>query len=177
MRSSIKMRGQNHELQCRLFVILGIRIKSPLRIKLKLRWKTNTHLVKDYIDYVYETMEEDSDLTFDAVILQAIARNTAGVPAPSFRVVKDIQDELIRAGLTRVDRKRFMDPFVRGVQSPAHGRHPFAGQSGGGSGMGSNREDPVGFGTGGGPGAVGGKYTWDADDKKNLPMGASSRKK
>ena len=62
----------------------------------------------------------------------------------------------------------------RGFTSPSHGSHPGAGMSAG-TGVGSNLAGPVGFGMGGGPGAVGGGYKWDAGSGRDLGMGAGKR--
>jgi hypothetical protein len=69
--------------------------------------------------------------------------------------------------------------FARGGMASSHGTNPYAGMGGGGSGAGSDFSKHAGggfHGMGGGPGAMGGGYDWDKNDKRNLPMGASKKK-
>lgn len=138
------------------------------------------------IDYAIET----GDTEFTTADVQAIARNMAAQMPDladldlerlkymrSFvELVRRIRLTLINDwGMKFIERKR-VDHSRRGSSSPAHGRHPFADSGGGGSGMGSDRSGPVGFGMGGGPGTMKGGDTWDANNPRNLPMGGAKRR-
>ena len=144
----------------------------------------------------YATMPEDSPefdpeyMVLTTADVQAIARNIAEempelrdkdvetwVNLRAFRnLVRQVRETLVNDwGLTFVERKR-IDISRRGPRAGVHGRHPFANSGGGGSGMGGGREGPIGFGMGGGPGAIGSKTVWNPDDPKNLPMGTKRKK-
>ncbi len=125
---------------------------------------------------------DDDDLSYDFIELQALARNAAservgkrtnGADQVDIDKVRRVLDK--EMGFKFIPRKPIKD--VRGTQSGSHGTSPFAGMGGGGSGFGSDREGGNFTSFGGGPGAIGGKYDWDPNDKKNLPMGATKRKK
>ena len=125
---------------------------------------------------------DDEDFVYNFMELQALARNAAARRTGDRRVAvasksdidavrKTLEDEL---GFKYVPREPARD--VRGATSNSHGTHPFAGSGGGGSGFSSDREGGGGFTSfGGGPGAVGGGYAWDPNDKKNLSMGSRRR--
>jgi hypothetical protein len=123
---------------------------------------------------------DDEDLTFNTTDIQALARNEdysiRRIPnaLPPASVTEKIKGELLALGLEFKPREKVRN--FRGSMSAAHGASPFAGTVGGGSGMGSGREGPIGFGIGGGPGAIGGGYEWNANDPKNLGMSAKRKK-
>lgn len=125
---------------------------------------------------------DDEQYVYNFMELQALARNLAAqrtgdrrVTAPSPADIAAVRKELEGGvGFKYVPREPARD--VRGSSSNSHGTHPFAGAGGGGSGFSSDREGGGGFTAfGGGPGALGGGYTWDPNDKKNLPMGSRRR--
>lgn len=138
----------------------------------------------DFADVdAFMAMKLDSDdFTYDFKELQALARNAAQRRARGRPVTvankhditdirKALEDDM---GFKFVPREPPKD--VRGSSSNSHGTHPFAGMGGGGSGFSSDREGGGGFTSfGGGPGAVGGGYAWDPNDRKNLSMGARRR--
>jgi hypothetical protein len=141
---------------------------------------TENQSIEDRIEYA---LEED-DYTFDTAALHAIAINIIQLPndwvelvnmRQYVELVRDVKKKLLDSGLTMKERPA-IDHSRRGPMSNAHGRHPFAGTGGGGSGMGSSREGPTGFGMGGGPGAIGSKTPWSSSDSKNLPMGSRSKR-
>jgi hypothetical protein len=88
---------------------------------------------------------------------------------PPHDFVKRLKQDLIEFGFEFKPRQVMKLPRS-GKNS--HGTHPFAGMGGGGSGFGI--DGSVG---GKGPGNMGGKYDWNPDEKKNLPMGAARRNK
>ena len=128
----------------------------------------------------YKLDNDDFEYSFEE--LQALARNaTARRTGNSDISMASPQDVAsVRAalegemGFKYIARQPVKD--VRGVQSSAHGTHPFAGAGGGGSGFGSDLGGGTFTSFGGGPGAVGGDYAWNPDDPKNLPMGAKKKR-
>ena len=118
-----------------------------------------------------ESKIDDDDYTFSATELNALVLGIYGSTGEGVSL-KDIKQELISIGLKFQPREP--SKHVRGFGSPVHGSNRYAGNAAG-SGMGMGREGPVGFGMGGGVGSMGGKYNWDADSKKNLPMGSKRR--
>ena len=134
------------------------------------------------VEAFVESKLENDEYEYDFAELQALARNEMHasmggkrlhISSPSQSVVNRIRGELDGMGFKFVGRAPLKT--VRGVGSPSHGTHPFAGSGGGGSGMGSGIDGPIGFGIGGGPGAMGGGYKWDASSKRDLPMGSRRR--
>jgi hypothetical protein len=126
--------------------------------------------------YVEWALDNDVD-SFDAVTLQAIARNISGQPHPGATIVGNVKSELMSYGLKRAERPK-LDRSRRGFNDPAHGRHPFADSVGGGSGMGKDASfggESMGFGIGAGKGAMGSGTNWSASDPKNLSMGSKRR--
>lgn len=112
---------------------------------------------------------DDEQETFNALELQALARNldfkTRGLKnaLPPASLVTQVKNDLIGYGLRFEPRQT--QKFFRGAMSNSHGSHPFAGMSGG-SGftevpvwLHSKKEKPA----------------WDANDSKNLPMGAKRK--
>jgi hypothetical protein len=114
---------------------------------------------------------DNDDETFDFTDLHALARSihrqkkgTAKVAIAPEADVKALRTELEGYGLQFQGRQ--VQRKTRGHLSNAHGTHPFANSGSGGSGFGD-----AGFtGHGGGPGAVGSKVDWNADDPRNLRM-------
>lgn len=138
-------------------------------------YKTVEAFIEDRLD------EENYEFTF--LDLQALAFNLTAkklrlpmsqVSEPDTAIVASVKNQLIELGFKFVPRKVVKN--VRGVSSNPHGTHPFAGSGGGGSGFGSDRSGPSFTSFGGGPGAIGGGYKWDANDPKNLAMNAKRRK-
>ena len=135
--------------------------------------------VQAFVDYKVDSEEYE----YDFAELQALARNEAQkkvggkkltVSVPPQGTIDKIRRELeVEWGFKFVGRQPVRKG--RGFTSPSHGKHPGAGMSAG-SGMGSNITGPVGFGMGGGPGAMGGGYKWDAGSKRDLSMGAGKRR-
>jgi len=130
-----------------------------------------------------ESKLADDEYNYTFVELQALARNMSaqrlGKRAKELVVataadIALVKKELEEMGFEFVKREPFKR--VRGINSPIHGTHPFAGSGGGGSGFGSDFSGTTFLSYGGGPGAVGGGYVWNADDKKNLPMGSRRKK-
>lgn len=123
--------------------------------------------VEDFVD----SIEDDA---FSHVDLQALARRRHGVPSPSQPQLRALRAELESYGLRLLPREPPKE--VRGVTSSVNGRHPFAGSGGGGTGF-STSWGAGGFTSfGGGPGAIGGGYDWNARDGRNLPMSAGRRR-
>jgi len=125
---------------------------------------------------------DDDDYEYDFIELQTLARNATskrkGIKLISMASDVDIaaiKKELNDMGFKFIGRQP--SKKVRGFTSNAHGTHPFAGSGGGGSGFGSDFAGSTHTAFGGGPGAIGGGYTWDPNDKKNLPMGAKRKKR
>lgn len=123
---------------------------------------------------------DNDETVVDWKELQALARNFAAMRTGQPGAIAGKGDidamkaELNGYGFTFTLRQP--ERSVRGATSNSHGTHPFAGSGGGGSGFSSDKSGGGGFTSfGGGPGAVGGKYTWDPNDKKNLSMGARRR--
>lgn len=121
------------------------------------------------VETFVSTKLDDDDYSFNAVELQALARNVDSerlgylVTVPSVATVKSLRLELTdEYGFAFVPRTPVK--HVRGSMSAAHGKHPFAGSGGGGSGFGNL-------------GALGGGYEWNAADKKNLGMGAGRNRR
>lgn len=135
--------------------------------------------LKDVESFVTHKLDNDED-SFSATELQALSRNVdfaarklKGALAPEM-TVKRVKEELLSYGLKFTPRPTVK--HVRGVTSNPNGTHPFAGSGGGGSGFGSDYHGATFTSFGGGPGAVGGGYEWDPEDKKNLSMGAKRKK-
>jgi hypothetical protein len=124
---------------------------------------------------------DNDEFEYNFVELQALSRNMdqkgmsrvkVHVSAASQTTVDKIRNELEGLGFKFVGRKPLKN--IRGVTSGIHGTSPFVGMYGG-SGMGINASGPVGFGMGGGPGAMGSGKKWDAAAPGNLSMGARRR--
>lgn len=124
---------------------------------------------------------DNEEFEYNFVELQALARNAdqkdvsrskVRVSSASQATVNKIRDELEGLGFKFVGRKPLKS--VRGVTSGIHGSSPYAGMHSG-SGMGINSAGPVGFGMGGGPGAMGSGKKWDASAPGNLSMGSRRR--
>ena len=123
----------------------------------------------------------NEDFEYNFIELQALARNMdqgnvssskSRVSTASKATVDRIRDELDGLGFKFVGRAPLKS--VRGIRSGMHGSNPYAGMHSG-SGMGINSAGPVGFGMGGGPGAMGSGKKWDASAPGNLSMGSRRR--
>lgn len=125
-----------------------------------------------------ESKLDDDNYEYNFIDLHALGRNMTQAKYGSKMEVSEagasdlahIKKELGDLGFKFVGRN--VTKSVRGFRAGAHGRNPFAGSGGGGTGMGSAWGNPTGFSHGGGPGAVGGGYNWSAGDSKNLKMGS-----
>ena len=134
--------------------------------------------VQAFVDYKVESEEYE----YDFAELQALARNEVQKKVGGKKLTVSIPPQgvidKIRKELEGDWGFKFIGRAVvhkgRGFTSPSHGKHPGSGMSSG-SGMGSNITGPVGFGMGGGPGAMGGGYKWDASSSRNLSMGAGRK--
>jgi hypothetical protein len=124
---------------------------------------------------------DNEEYSYNFIELQTLARNVArkrlGNPKVSIassqdtaRVRQALEKETGFAYVPREPPKN-----IRGATSNPNGTHPFAGSGGGGSGFGSDADGPSFASFGGGPGAIGGKYKWNSEDSKNLPMGSRRR--
>lgn len=131
------------------------------------------------IDAFISSKLDNDDYSFSTIELQALARNIDagrlghGVNTASLATLKSVKHDLINFGLDFSPREPVK--FTRGTQSSAHGTHPFAGSGGGGSGFGSDFGGTTFTSYGGGPGAIGGGYSWKSGDKRNLKMGTARR--
>lgn len=135
-----------------------------------LRCEPEYESVEAFIQYKLD--DESTEFSFEDV--HALARvadyrvRRLHAALPPAAMVRDIRAQLESYGL--VPNERQVVRHFRGAMSNAHGASPYAGFGGGGSGMGTDREGPVGFGHGGGPGAIGGGYKWEKNDPRNLKM-------
>ena len=137
----------------------------------------------DSVNGFAEAKLDNDEFDFNFVELQALARNLTAkkkglkaktVSEADSAVVKSAKEELESLGFTFVGRKEVKK--TRGFTSSAHGTHPFAGSGGGGSGFSSDMDFDGGFTSfGGGPGAIGGGYSWNPNDPRNLKMGAKRK--
>lgn len=120
------------------------------------------------ISVFIKSKRDDESEEFTVVELQAVARVA--------RISTEIAKKILGIYFKYVGRQpdKSLDKSFRGVTSSKHGSHPFAGNAGG-SGMGWGADGPVGFGMGGGVGAMGGGKPWVASDPKSLPMGSRRR--
>lgn len=121
---------------------------------------------------------DDDDYSYSFVELQALARNLDAlksgekkklISSASKSTTGAVRSELDGFGFKFVGRQPLKS--TRGIASSSHGTSPFVGMAGG-SGMGSGREGPIGFGMGGGPGAIGSGKPWNPSAPGSLPMGA-----
>ena len=126
---------------------------------------------------------DNEEFSYNFVELQALARNVASrrvghaVNGADQRDIDQVRKTLENeVGFKYVPREPVKQ--VRGATSNPNGTSPYAGMGGGGSGFASNTFRGAGEFTsfGGGPGAIGGGYEWDANDPKNLGMGAKKRR-
>jgi hypothetical protein len=124
---------------------------------------------------------DNDEYTYNFIELNALARNLTqkklvsrnrAVEA-SKADIDAVHHELVSVGFQFVGREK--ERSVRGFKKGAHGTNPFAGAGGGGSGFGSDYGGSTFTSFGGGPGAMGGGYSWNANDKRNLPMGSRKR--
>lgn len=136
------------------------------------------------VESFIESKLADDVFSYNFIELQALARNVSakklGRRAKDLVVatatdIANVKKQLEELGFEFV--KREPDKRVRGINSPIHGTSPFAGSGGGGSGFGSDFSGTTFLSYGGGPGAIGGGYDWDANDPKNLSMGSRKKKK
>jgi uncharacterized integral membrane protein (TIGR00697 family) len=108
-----------------------------------------------------ESKLDDDNYEYNFIDLHALGRNMTQAKYGSKMEVSEagasdlahIKKELGELGFKFVGRN--VTKNVRGFRAGAHGRNPFAGSGGGGTGMGSAWGNPTGFSHGGGPGAVG----------------------
>ena len=158
--------------------IINESIDKELEREIKLLMRDpHTASVELFVEF---KMEEGEDF-FDAAELQAIAKrrwlkeggDRRGI-VPS-RYTKQVKTELIEYGLKFIPREP--ERTTRGYAAGYHGTHPFAGAGSGGTGFSTSRDGPGFTSYGGGPGAIGGGYDWDANDPKNLSMGAKRKKR
>lgn len=126
------------------------------------------------VEVFVQSKMDDECSTYTAMELQALTRNADYATRriwealPPQSVVTRIKGELASYGLALEIRQDVK--HVRGAMSNAHGVCPHAGFGGGGTGMGTDKDGPIGFGIGGGPGVIGGGYKWDKNDSRNLKM-------
>ena len=132
------------------------------------------------VDAFIESKLDDDEYEFNFIELQALARNVASKEKGYDKLASPSETASVKRTLTDVGL-RFIgrEPIknTRGVRSPSHGTHPFAGSGGGGSGFGSDFSGTTFTSHGGGPGAIGGGYRWDPNDPKNLSMGTKTKKR
>jgi hypothetical protein len=137
---------------------------------------------KDVDSFVNYKLDNE-EFEFSTQELQALVHNTEkkrlgyNVSSVSSGATSNLRSILVNDyGFKFVPRAPVK--FSRGGMASSHGTNPYAGMGGGGSGAGSEMSKHVGgfHGMGGGPGAMGGGYNWDKDDKRNLPMGAAKKK-
>jgi hypothetical protein len=131
------------------------------------------------IDAFIEAKLDDDEYEYNFIELQALARNIASKEKGYDKLASPSETASVKRALSDVGLKFIgREPIknTRGICSPSHGTHPFAGSGGGGSGSGTSFEGPSFMGFGGGPGAIGGKYRWDPNDPKNLSMGTKTKK-
>lgn len=135
---------------------------------------------KDVLSFVEAKLDND-DYSFSTAELQALSRNVDkrhmkhDVDVASPQTVAKIKDELTKEYGFKF-QARTPPKHFRGSMSSGHGRHPFAGSGGGGSGFGSDMSGTSFTSFGGGPGAIGSGVEWSASDDKNLSMGSRRRK-
>jgi hypothetical protein len=125
---------------------------------------------------------ENDETAFSTAEAHAIARNMMKsslgkyknkISASDPQKVKLVIKELESYGFLY----RPLQPIkqVRGITSNPHGKNPFAGMGGGGSGFGSDFGGSTFTSFGGGPGAMGSGTKWDSSAKTSLPMGSRRR--
>ena len=123
--------------------------------------------VEAFVNAKFDNDEETFDFTDVHALARSLSRQKKGAhkaTVASEGDVKALRAELEGYGLRFVGRQAQRQ--TRGHLSNAHGTHPFANSGAGGSGFGDS-----GFTAHGkGPGAVGSKVAWDADDPRNLRM-------
>ena len=134
------------------------------------------------LDSLVEFKYDNDETEYNFMELQAVGRNMTKkklgrehgkhVVTACHSEVDLIKKTMEEYGIKFVGRQPIRN--VRGVTSSKHGSHPHAGNSGG-TGMGWGRDGPIGFGMGGGVGAMGGGTPWHANDPRNLPMGSRRR--
>lgn len=137
---------------------------------------------QDLDSFIASKLDND-ELSYEFTELQALARNLARHRLKDRRVgealptdIANVRDTLEKQmGFKYIPRTPVKN--VRGIRSNAHGTHPFAGSGGGGSGFGSDFNGSTFTGYGGGPGAIGGGYSWDPNDPRNLGMSAKRRER
>lgn len=134
------------------------------------------------VDAFIEMKLDNDDLAYSFIELQALARNTSKSRLKDKRVTEASPEDISAVrntlekemGFKYVGRQPVKQ--TRGFKSNSHGTSPWAGTGGGGSGFGSDFHGSTFTSFGGGPGAIGGGYKWDANDPKNLGMGAKRKK-
>lgn len=135
---------------------------------------------KSLEDFVTFKMDDEQS-TYDATELQALARNIdyadRGVEnaLPPQNIINQIKTELNGYGLKFVPRETLK--HFRGSMSSSHGTSPYKDFVSGGSGMGIDREGPVGWGIGSGIGAHRTKVQWDPNDPRNLSTTRSRKQR
>lgn len=137
---------------------------------------------KDIDAFIANKLDND-EFDYGFLELQALARNAARKRTHDKRVTNASKEDIdgVRKALEGGMGFQYVarEPIkrTRGHLSNSHGTHPFAGSGGGGSGFGSDRSGTTFTSFGGGPGAIGGGYEWDAADPKNLSMGSKRKKR
>ena len=126
---------------------------------------------------------ENDDYEFSVVELHALARNITQSRMKGKRHIETASPSDVAAVRQTLEKEMGFKYVVRsnlkqtrGFTSPAHGTNRWAGMGGGGSGFGSDFGGSTFTSFGGGPGAMGGGYDWDANDPKNLGMGAKKKR-
>jgi len=124
--------------------------------------------IDSFIEDKIDSIDATATATFTAADIHALARNIYDVQAAGVTQIRNVRKQLEDFGLKFIPRE--ITKAVRGVTSNPHGRHPFAGTGGGGSGFSSG-----GLGMGGGPGTMGGGKGYNSSSSKSLPMGSRRR--
>ena len=142
--------------------------------EIRVEWDLEEQLAEIIDEPEYATPEaftawaRDTEITsFDTIILQAIARNIAGAPAPGQEVVKSVKQKLIDAGLAYEPR----GAVPRGIRTDKHSRGTLR-YDGWAAGSGLFHGLP-GIGTG--QGAIGGSKQYNPSTPGTLPMGSKRR--
>jgi hypothetical protein len=134
------------------------------------------------VESLVEFKLENDETTFSVAEVHAIARNMMKPGLGKYQKmisesdpakVKLVIHELESYGLLYKPLQSIKN--VRGITNNPHGKNPFAGMGGGGSGFGSDFGGSTFTSFGGGPGAMGSGTKWDSAAKTSLPMGSRRR--
>lgn len=131
------------------------------------------------VESLAEFKIENDETTFSTAEVHAVVRNMMKPELGKYqKMISESDPTKVKFVIRELESYGFLykplQPIksVRGVTSNPHGKNPFVGMGGGGSGFGSDFGGSTFTSFGGGPGAMGSGTKWDPTARTSLPMGS-----